>query len=117
MANDIKLEIRKILTEDEDKTSRDFSDEGDLKDNSSCKIPRHDQARYCRLLELLNEQTEDEQDNQFRHWLKSHLENSGAMNEDDTRLLRKILDYLEIGEWSIPFKIKGCILEQGNRYC
>ena len=117
MSNDIKLEISKILTEAEDMTSRDFSDEGDSKDNSSSKTPRHDQARYRRLLELLNEQTEDEQDNQFRHWLKNHLESSGAMNEDDTRLLREIPDYLKIVEWSIPFKIKGCILEQGNRYC
>ena len=98
-------------------TQRRYSDESDLKDNSSCKTPRHNQARYRRLLELLNEQTEDEQDNQFRHWLKNHLESSGAMNEDDTRLLRKIPDYLEIGEWSIPFKIKGCTLEPGNRYC
>ena len=117
MANDIKLEVSKILTEAEDKTSRDFSDESDLKDNSSCKTPRYDNARYRKLLELLNEQTEDEQDNQFRHWLKNHLESSGAMNEDDTRLLREIPDYLKIVEWSIPFKIKGCILEQGNRYC
>ena len=117
MANDIKLEISKILAEAEDKTSRNVSDESDLNDNSSYKIPRHDQARYRRLLELLNEQTEDEQDNQIRHWLKNHLESSGAMNEDDTRLLLKIPDYLEIGQWSIPFKIKGCMLEQGNRYC
>ena len=117
MANDINLEVSKILTEAEDKTSRDFSDESTSKDNSSCKTSKYDHASYRRLLELLNEQTEDEQDNQFRHWLKNHLESSGAMNEDDTRLLREIPDYLKIVEWSIPFKIKGCILEQGNRYC
>ena len=57
----------------------------------------------------------DNKDDYLRIWIKDMII-SNDMKEIDIQLLQMIPEYLNISDWSVPFKIQGQQFEQGQKY-
>merc|ERR1712150_28731 len=62
------------------------------------------EERVIQLRKLLKEKTLDEHNDYLRHWIENKIFRRKTI---DIELLKLIPEYLNISEWSIPFKIQG----------
>merc|ERR1712150_848 len=71
--------------------------------------------RYDKLYTLLDQKSDDKEDEHFRFRIKQYIK-LHEENLDDMHWIKMIPEYLKITEWSVPFKIKGCQFKQGEQY-
>ena len=71
------------------------------------------EERVSQLRKLLKEKTLDEHNDYLRHWIENKIFRRKTI---DIELLKLIPEYLNISEWSIPFKIQGQQFKQAQEY-